>query len=140
MHAQYYALFNLNLKPKSETSILCQSQFLPPSNFPWARHSDSDECDHGHLDRSGVIERMRSLQGSTHSDRDSAGAQNQRNKGLSFRRNIQMNLDIEKCDNSLDSSIVSEVGSQYRIHIHKIRDERLRVNRDCLRTPPRRYC
>ena len=35
-----------------------------------------------------------------------------------------MNLDIEKCDNSLDSSNVSEVGGQYRIHIHKIREER----------------
>ena len=56
------------------------------------------------------MERMMSLKGSTHSDRDTAGAQNQRNKGLSFRRNIQMNLDIEKCDNSLDSSNVSEVG------------------------------
>ena len=32
-----------------------------------------------------------------------------KNKGLSFRRNIQMNIDIEKCDNSLDNSNVSEV-------------------------------
>ena len=28
-----------------------------------------------------------------------------------------MNLDIEKCDHSLDSSHVSEVHKQYRIHI-----------------------
>ena len=30
-------------------------------------------------------------------------------KGLSSRRNIQMNIDIEKCDRSLDNSNVSEV-------------------------------
>ena len=30
-------------------------------------------------------------------------------KGLSSRRNIQMNIDIEKCDKSLDNSNVSEV-------------------------------
>ena len=72
------------------------------------------------------MERILSLKGNTHSDRD-AETENQRNKGLSFRRNIQMNLDIEKCDNSLDSSNVSEVSSlQYSIHIHK-REERLRV-------------
>ena len=30
-------------------------------------------------------------------------------RGLSQRRNIQMNIDIEKCDSALDSCNVSEV-------------------------------
>ena len=43
--------------------------------------------------------------------KDSDGTEkNHRNKtGLSYRRNIQMNLDIEKCDKSLDGTNVSEV-------------------------------
>ena len=40
-----------------------------------------------------------------------------KNKGLSYRRNIQMNIDIEKCDNSLDNSNVSEV-SKYSIFFY----------------------
>lgn len=69
------------------------------------------------------MERIISLKGSTHSDRDTE-TENQRNKGLSFRRNIQMNLDIEKCDNSLDSSNVSEVGSLHNTAFTFIKERR----------------
>ena len=69
------------------------------------------------------MERIISLKGSTHSDRDTE-AENQRNKGLSFRRNIQMNLDIEKCDNTLDSSNVSEVGSLHNTVFTFIKERR----------------
>ena len=86
-------------------------------------------CSDGTIERGATVTTAARLP-STEERRNSRN----RDRGLSFRRNIQLNLDIEKCDNSLDDSHVSEVRRR-RVPLTQSNP------RPCSRrTPPRRCC